>query len=102
MNEDVRETFFDIDDDNAPGLDGYSACVLNKAWEVVGREITVAVKQFFSNGHLLIQLKRFYSKWKISNNVLTAQELLGGYNQQRQLPRRVMKVYIRKAYDTVE
>lgn len=39
---------------------------------------------------------------KISDNVLLAQELLYGYNQNRLPPRCVMKIDIRKAYDTVE
>ncbi|KAL0434076.1 UNVERIFIED_CONTAM: LINE-1 reverse transcriptase [Sesamum latifolium] len=38
----------------------------------------------------------------ISDNILLAQELFAGYNQQRTPPRCAMKVDLRKAYDTVE
>ncbi|KAL2237673.1 UNVERIFIED_CONTAM: hypothetical protein Sindi_0959000 [Sesamum indicum] len=38
----------------------------------------------------------------ISDNILLAQELFTGYNQQRLPPHYALKVDIRKAYDTVE
>ncbi|KAK4382864.1 putative mitochondrial protein [Sesamum angolense] len=54
--DEVRHVVFDIEDEKAPGLDGYTVAFFKKAWEVVGEEITIAVQQFFSSGKLLKQL----------------------------------------------
>ncbi|KAL2250081.1 UNVERIFIED_CONTAM: putative mitochondrial protein [Sesamum indicum] len=54
--EDIKETVFDIGEDRAPGLDGYSSGFYKNAWPVVGQEITKAVLEFFSMGKLLKQI----------------------------------------------
>ncbi|KAL0284376.1 UNVERIFIED_CONTAM: Retrovirus-related Pol polyprotein from type-2 retrotransposable element R2DM [Sesamum radiatum] len=51
----VRLALFSIDDDKAPGPDGYSTCFFKKAWPVCGPEIIAAVQEFFSSGKLLKQ-----------------------------------------------
>ncbi|KAL0439808.1 UNVERIFIED_CONTAM: LINE-1 retrotransposable element O protein [Sesamum latifolium] len=151
----IKQAFFDIDEDKAPGPDGYSAGFYKAAWPVIGDEIMTAVEEFFANGRLLKQvnatllalipkvqspttvadfrpisccnvlykaitkililrlrplLSRLVSPTQnafipgrlISDNILLAQELFAGYNQQRTPPRCAMKVDLRKAYDTVE
>ncbi|KAL0281980.1 UNVERIFIED_CONTAM: hypothetical protein Sangu_2978600, partial [Sesamum angustifolium] len=49
MGDEVCHAVFDIEDQKASGLDGYTATFFKKAWEVVGEEITIAVQQFFSS-----------------------------------------------------
>ncbi|KAL0431458.1 UNVERIFIED_CONTAM: hypothetical protein Sradi_0771800 [Sesamum radiatum] len=44
----------------------------------------------------------FVPRWKISDNLLLAQELLAGYNQNHLPPRCTLKVDLRKAYDSIE
>ncbi|KAL0439822.1 UNVERIFIED_CONTAM: hypothetical protein Slati_2465200 [Sesamum latifolium] len=44
----------------------------------------------------------FVLGWSIGDNILLAQELFCGYNQQHLPPRCALKVDLRKAYDTVE
>ncbi|KAL0405942.1 UNVERIFIED_CONTAM: hypothetical protein Slati_3908100 [Sesamum latifolium] len=44
----------------------------------------------------------FVPGWSIGDNILLAQELFHGYNQQHLPPRCALKVDLRKAYDTVE
>ncbi|KAL0288515.1 UNVERIFIED_CONTAM: hypothetical protein Scaly_2729000 [Sesamum calycinum] len=76
----IKATFFDIDEDSAPGSDGYTSAFFRAAWPVVGQAISDAIGDFFR----------------------TAQELLAGYNQVRLPSRCTLKVDIQKAYDSVE
>lgn len=41
-----------IDDDKAPGVDGYNALFYKKAWPLTRKEVTVAIKRFFNTGKL--------------------------------------------------
>ncbi|KAL0402628.1 UNVERIFIED_CONTAM: hypothetical protein Slati_4292700 [Sesamum latifolium] len=108
----ARMRVFQINEDKAPGPDGYSAAFFKAAWPVVGEEMTQAVLEFFQNGRLLKQVNAtlltlipknaFVPGRRIGDNVMLAQELFMGYNQ-RHLPKRcALKVDLRKAYDTVE
>ncbi|KAL0401922.1 UNVERIFIED_CONTAM: hypothetical protein Slati_4222100 [Sesamum latifolium] len=145
----IKQAFFDIEEDKAPGPDGYSSGFYKAAWPVIGEEIMVAVEEFFLHGRLLKQvnatllalipkvqnpvtvadfrpisccnvlykaitkilvqrirplLSRLVSPTQnafipgrmISDNILLAQELFAGYNQQRTPPRCAMKVDLRK------
>ncbi|KAL0283921.1 UNVERIFIED_CONTAM: Transposon TX1 uncharacterized protein [Sesamum radiatum] len=121
--EEVKIAFFDIEEDKAPGPDGFSSGFFKAAWPVVGEEVSSAIIDFFKKGRLLKQLNAtlltLIPKRKsgfthqpiskcicpgrlISDNVLLAQELFSGYNQCRLPPRCALKVDLRKAYDTVE
>ncbi|KAL2253034.1 UNVERIFIED_CONTAM: hypothetical protein Sindi_0098100 [Sesamum indicum] len=53
---DVKQAVFDIDEDKAPGPDGYSLGFFKAAWPIVGQETTSAVLDFFSTGRLLKQI----------------------------------------------
>nr|GEU44033.1 hypothetical protein [Tanacetum cinerariifolium] len=43
-------------DDKAPGPDGFTTAFFKKAWDVVGTDITCAIRVFFVNGKLLKEL----------------------------------------------
>ncbi|GJS84290.1 sodium/hydrogen exchanger 6 [Tanacetum coccineum] len=55
-NDEVKSFIFSIEDDRAPGPDGFTAAFFKKAWDVVGGDITCVVRDFFSNGKLLKEL----------------------------------------------
>ncbi|KAK4384432.1 Retrovirus-related Pol polyprotein from type-2 retrotransposable element R2DM [Sesamum angolense] len=113
--DDVKTAMFDIEEEKAPGPDGFSSSFNKAAWPIVEEEISRAIMDFFTTGRLLKQVNAtlltlipkplsecFCSGRLISDNVLLAQELFSGYNQCRLLPRCALKVDLRKAYDTVE
>ncbi|KAK4383215.1 hypothetical protein Sango_2797700 [Sesamum angolense] len=110
--DEVKTTFFDIEEDKAPGPDGFSSGFFKAAWPVVGEEVSNAIIEFFKTGRLLKQLNAtlltlipknaFVPGRLISDNVLLAQELFSGYNQCRFPPRCALKVDLRKVFDTVE
>ncbi|KAL0439659.1 UNVERIFIED_CONTAM: hypothetical protein Slati_2448900 [Sesamum latifolium] len=119
----VKQTFFDVEEDKAPGPDGYSAGFYKAAWPIIGEEVTRAILEFFNTGKLLKQVitkiivqrlslvldrlispsqNAFVPGRSIGDNILLTQELFRGYNQQRLPPRCALKVDLRKASDSVE
>ncbi|KAL0455349.1 UNVERIFIED_CONTAM: hypothetical protein Slati_0874100 [Sesamum latifolium] len=54
--EEIKLAFFDIEEDKAPGPDGYSSGFYKAAWPIIGEEITNAILEFFTTGRLLKQV----------------------------------------------
>ncbi|KAL0288031.1 UNVERIFIED_CONTAM: putative ribonuclease H protein [Sesamum radiatum] len=113
--EEIKDAFFDIAEDKAPGPDGYSSGFYKAAWPVYCEEMIKAILEFFTTGRLLKQRLRlvldklispsqnaFVPGRSIGDNILLAQELFAGYNRQGLPMRCALKVDLRKAYDTVE
>lgn len=46
-NEEIKDALFDIDNNKAPGPDGFTAAFFKKAWEIVKIDFCNAVKEFF-------------------------------------------------------
>nr|GEY14494.1 RNA-directed DNA polymerase, eukaryota, reverse transcriptase zinc-binding domain protein [Tanacetum cinerariifolium] len=55
-DKEIQEAMFDIDNDKAPGPDGYTACFFKKAWNVVGMDVCLVMKEFFQTGKLLKEM----------------------------------------------
>ncbi|KAL0282001.1 UNVERIFIED_CONTAM: hypothetical protein Sangu_2977200, partial [Sesamum angustifolium] len=43
----IKDAFFDIDEDSGPGPDGYTSAFFKSAWPVIGHAISEAVGEFF-------------------------------------------------------
>ncbi|GJZ46414.1 RNA-directed DNA polymerase, eukaryota, reverse transcriptase zinc-binding domain protein [Tanacetum coccineum] len=52
-NDEIKSAIFDIDSNKASGPDGFSSEFFKKAWEVVGKDVCLAVKEFFGSGKIL-------------------------------------------------
>ncbi|KAL0313774.1 UNVERIFIED_CONTAM: hypothetical protein Scaly_2901600 [Sesamum calycinum] len=52
----IKAAFFDIDEDSAPGPDGYTSAFYKAAWPVIGHAISEAIGEFFRTGKLLKQI----------------------------------------------
>ncbi|KAL0378647.1 UNVERIFIED_CONTAM: hypothetical protein Sradi_3170200 [Sesamum radiatum] len=54
--QEIKDAFFDISEESAPGPDGYTSAFFKAAWPVIGEDISAAVAEFFHSGQLLRQL----------------------------------------------
>ncbi|GJX66900.1 RNA-directed DNA polymerase, eukaryota, reverse transcriptase zinc-binding domain protein [Tanacetum coccineum] len=54
-SDEIKEAIFDIDSNKASGRgpDGFSSDFFKKAWEIVGNDVCMAVKEFFRSGKIL-------------------------------------------------
>nr|GEW25763.1 RNA-directed DNA polymerase, eukaryota, reverse transcriptase zinc-binding domain protein [Tanacetum cinerariifolium] len=55
-NKEINQAMFDIDDNRAPGPDGFSSKFYKTSWDIIGNDVCVAVKEFFNKGKLLGEL----------------------------------------------
>ncbi|XP_039031729.1 uncharacterized protein LOC120166553 [Hibiscus syriacus] len=51
--EEIKDAIFDQENEKAPGPDSYSPIFFKKAWNIVGKDVIVAVNHFFSNVALI-------------------------------------------------
>ena len=51
--QEVKDALFSMGDDKAPGPDGFTAAFFKGAWDIVSKDVTLAVQEFFQNGKLL-------------------------------------------------
>ncbi|KAL0294090.1 UNVERIFIED_CONTAM: hypothetical protein Sradi_6903600 [Sesamum radiatum] len=56
QRSEIKEALFDINEDSAPGPDGFSSGFFKATWAVTGEDVCRAVMEFFNNGSLLKQL----------------------------------------------
>ncbi|KAK9723972.1 hypothetical protein RND81_05G038200 [Saponaria officinalis] len=53
IDSEIKDALFGIDDDKAPGIDGFSAGFFKSTWSTTGPDIIAAVKDFFLTNKLL-------------------------------------------------
>ncbi|GJX80091.1 RNA-directed DNA polymerase, eukaryota, reverse transcriptase zinc-binding domain protein [Tanacetum coccineum] len=51
--DEIKSVFFAMNDEKAPGPDGFSSKFFKAAWSVIGDEVCTAICDFFKNGRLL-------------------------------------------------
>ena len=52
-HEEIKKAMFSIDDNKAPGPDGFSSLFFKAAWSIIGSDVVEAVTSFFKSGRLL-------------------------------------------------
>ncbi|GJU34638.1 uncharacterized protein Tco_1182992 [Tanacetum coccineum] len=60
-NEEIKEAIFSMGDDKSPGPDGYTATFFKGAWDIVGVDVSKAIKEFFMSGKLLKEVNHTIS-----------------------------------------
>ncbi|GKA39447.1 hypothetical protein Tco_0731998, partial [Tanacetum coccineum] len=55
-DEEIKRALFDIDSNKAAGPNGFTTYFFKKAWNIIGKDIFLAVKDFFKNGKMLGEL----------------------------------------------
>ena len=56
MDEEIKAAIFDIEDNKAPGPDGFTSKFFKASWNIIGDDVCRAVKEFFTSGKLLGEL----------------------------------------------
>nr|GEZ44304.1 RNA-directed DNA polymerase, eukaryota, reverse transcriptase zinc-binding domain protein [Tanacetum cinerariifolium] len=46
-DEEIKKSLFDIDDNKAPGLDGFTSIFYKNAWDTIKSDFYVAIKELF-------------------------------------------------------
>ena len=59
-DEEIKHAIFQCHPLKAPGPDGYNAAFFHSNWELVGEEVTQAVKSFFISGKLIRELNHTF------------------------------------------
>ncbi|XP_010695759.1 uncharacterized protein LOC104908349 [Beta vulgaris subsp. vulgaris] len=54
--KDVKNAFWDIDDNKSPGPDGYRCKFFKEAWPCIGEDVSQAILNFFQSGKMLKQI----------------------------------------------
>nr|GEU82618.1 hypothetical protein [Tanacetum cinerariifolium] len=89
----IKDAMFSIDDDKASGPDSFTLKIFKSAWSVVGSDVCVAVKEFFSSEGLsdLIDPNQsaFILDRQISDNILLSQEFMRGYDWKCSVERQI-------------
>ena len=52
-HEEIKQALFDIEENKAPGIDGFNALFLKKTWIIIQQDVCKAVRDFFQQGKLL-------------------------------------------------
>ncbi|KAJ9536697.1 hypothetical protein OSB04_un000082 [Centaurea solstitialis] len=55
-DNDIKEAMFGIGNEKAPGPDGFSAKFFKATWDIVGKDVSIAIHNFFYRSHLVGEL----------------------------------------------
>ncbi|XP_021721522.1 uncharacterized protein LOC110689101 [Chenopodium quinoa] len=101
IEDDVRNVVWKIEDDKAPGPDGFSRKFFKNAWgvvknKIISKTLCERLKEVLP-GLISENQSAFIAGRSILDNILVCQEMLKEYNNKRKSPRCTIKVDLRKA-----
>ncbi|GJR21888.1 hypothetical protein Tco_0970415, partial [Tanacetum coccineum] len=120
ITHEIKNAIFDIGHNKAPGPNGYTSTFFKKAWKIVGNDVCIAIKEFFTTEKLLAEMNAtiislipkistpnklvnlnqsaFIQGRVIQDNILITQELLKGYDRKSGPSRCCIKIDIAKDF----
>ncbi|KAG8386810.1 hypothetical protein BUALT_Bualt03G0187500 [Buddleja alternifolia] len=114
-DDEIKKVVFSFPNDKAPSPDGFTAAFLKEAWNTIGLEICIAIRNFFESGKFIksihstmisiipkVEVPKKASDFRpiACCNVLY-KELFHGYKRKNLPERCAFKVDLMKAYDTI-
>ncbi|XP_062113186.1 uncharacterized protein LOC133824323 [Humulus lupulus] len=123
--KDVKKSLFSIHSIKSPDPDGYGSGFYKSLWKDIGDEILEAILTFFDRGELPHELNNtiislipklakvlpmivhqnqgaFIQNCLLAHNILILQDLLKGYTRKNVSPHCLIKIYLSKAYDSLD
>ncbi|XP_057249340.1 uncharacterized protein LOC130590801 [Beta vulgaris subsp. vulgaris] len=100
--EEVKQAVWSIHGDRAPGPDGFGSQFYKDCWHIVGRDIIDAVTEGSSPDIIMDTQGAFVHSRNIMHNIMICQDMVHQYGKRKSRPSCMMKIDMRKAYDTVE
>ncbi|XP_074305590.1 uncharacterized protein LOC141640808 [Silene latifolia] len=109
-DEDIKTIIFAIPDEKSPRPDGYTSKFYKSTWHILKKDICTVIHDFFQSGKLLHSLpdvinaaqSAFIQGRTILRDILITQDLVRLYTRKCVSPRCLIKVDLRKAYDSIE
>ncbi|GKA75371.1 hypothetical protein Tco_0781749 [Tanacetum coccineum] len=102
-DKEIKNAMFQIDDNKAPGPDGYTSLFFKRTWSIIVKDVYLAVKEFFETGKILKEINStlialvpkiqtplkivsknqcaYIPERRIQENMMLVQELLKGYDR---------------------
>nr|GEU84100.1 RNA-directed DNA polymerase, eukaryota, reverse transcriptase zinc-binding domain protein [Tanacetum cinerariifolium] len=129
-DKEIKEAMFDIGENKAPGSDGFTSTFFKSFWDIVDKDVCLAIHDFFNSEKLLGEVNAivislilklnsqtrikgtldknvdfnqsaFIPGRIIQDSLVLSQELLTGYNYKNGPSRCALKIVIAKAYHAV-
>ncbi|XP_057958563.1 uncharacterized protein LOC131151336 [Malania oleifera] len=79
-NMKIKNALFSIGDDKSPGPDGFSSCFFKKSWNIIEKEFVIKL---------------------MTEKIYLVQELVRKYARKKVFPRCMLKIDLKRAYDSV-
>ncbi|XP_060210905.1 uncharacterized protein LOC132637908 [Lycium barbarum] len=107
LDEEVKKAMWEIKGDKTPGPDGYGSQFYKDSWDIVGVKVTKVVQDFFRMKPVLSTIisanqSAFVGGRTIVQNILICQDLVRLYKRKHNTQSCLLKIDLKKAYDTVE
>ncbi|XP_020579264.1 uncharacterized protein LOC110023943 [Phalaenopsis equestris] len=104
--KEIMNAFKSICPNKAPKSDGFSSTFYIHSWEVIKKEVTLVIQNFFHDDNLgkyfTSALIVFIPKGReITDNILLAQEMIEDLDKKCRGGNMVLKLDIKKAFDTI-
>ncbi|GJZ12614.1 leucine-rich repeat-containing protein [Tanacetum coccineum] len=95
--EEIKDVLFSMNDDKAPGPDGYSARFFKAACKIIANRIKGSLNSLVDDYQ-----SAFIPSRQISDNIMLSQELMRNYHRSNGPSKVAFKIDIQKAYDSVD